>query len=705
MIAEHIKQIVKRARTSKESLFFLVLGIIYLGIPLLKNAHIESAAVSTVIASLWVLYQKKAERRFIFSGLSFVYVTLIPLLLSDAIRGCFSIDGFLFWLVIPLPSLLLSNSIRNSVQNFSDSKNKEEAGIGVRVTSVMIFLFVALGIPVIELKLNPAVFLYNSIWGYWPGPIYDEQIIFPIQLLIHRFYVVIWAVLLWEITRKKQELVRIAVLFTAISLLFLNFRQFGILRTQNDLRQILSTHLSKENINLYIDSSVKDSLLLKYYLETAVFHFEEIQSRLKTTIQDPVSIYLYKHPWQKKQLIGAKYTQFTPVWSNGYQLHIDVESWDDVFRHEMVHLIAKSFSNSLIGASLNLGITEGLATALNPKVSERNTLDEFVAAGGIPPVDEMKSLFTLSGFYLQSSANAYYKSGSFIQYLINNESVDAVKEWYAEGSFKDAFNKQEDELIENWQTYLKTFPIDSVLKKTARKRFAQPSLFNQDCPRFIHPGYALWDKLLLLKAEKDSSSFRKALFSGNDIQDSLWNSFYQRQIFLFYLNEQQADSALLVQNETQIGTLLWSDALLLSGKKKELTILNIQKDSLFKSSNIRSDSTAHKIFCKLWYNSEFPELYDSLSPDLIELAMIVAEEENAYSEINKIQQVIDRVSDTAVLHWLVFLQKRNERRFVNEAIQLLESRTIIGETERRWNEIKRFEVFRENVTERSVIQF
>ena len=89
MIAEHIKQIVKRARTSKESLFFLVLGIIYLGIPLLKNAHIESAAVSTVIASLWVLYQKKAKRRFIFSGLSFVYVTLIPLLLSDAIRGCF----------------------------------------------------------------------------------------------------------------------------------------------------------------------------------------------------------------------------------------------------------------------------------------------------------------------------------------------------------------------------------------------------------------------------------------------------------------------------------------------------------------------------------------------------------------------------------------------------------------------------------------
>lgn len=685
----------KKVLSSKEGLFFLVLGIIYLGIPLLKNAHIESAAVSTVIASLWVLAQKKSQRRFIFSDLFIVYLSLIPLLISDGIRGCFSVDGFLFWLVIPIPSLLLSNSIRTIVQNFSDSKNKEEAGIGVRITSVVIFLFIAIGIPILELKLNPAVFLYNTIWGYWPGPIYDEQITFPFQLLIHRLYVVLWAVLLWEIARKKQELVRIAVLFAAISLLFLNFRQLGILRTQRDLQQILSTHLSNKNIHLYVDSSEKDSVLLNYYLETATFHFEELQSWLKTDIKEPVSIYLYKHPWQKKQLIGAKYTQFTPVWSSGYQVHIDMESWDDVFRHELVHLLAKSFANSPIGASLNLGITEGLATALNPRVSEKYTLDEFVAAGGIPPVDEMKSIFSLTGFYLQSSANAYYKSGSFIQYLIQNESVDAVKEWYAEGSFQEAFNKSEEELISNWQTYLRTLPIDSELKKTARKRFAQPSLFNQECPRFINPGYALWDQLLFLKAEEDSSSFRKALFSGNEIQDTLWNSFYKRQIFLFYLNEQLPDSALLHQNEKEIGTFLWSDALLLAGKDAELKSLKMQNDSLFKTSSLRSDSISHNTFCKLWYSREFPESFEHFSSDLIEVAMVAIQQKEAYSEIEKIQQVIERVSDTEILKWLVFLQKRNELKLALDCIQLVEERSKSEETERRLQEIERFQAFRE----------
>ena len=685
----------KKVLSSKEGLFFLVLGIIYLGIPLLKNAHIESAAVSTVIASLWVLAQKKSQRRFIFSDLFIVYLSLIPLLISDGIRGCFSVDGFLFWLVIPIPSLLLSNSIRTIVQNFSDSKNKEEAGIGVRITSVVIFLFIAIGIPILELKLNPAVFLYNTIWGYWPGPIYDEQVTFPFQILIHRFYVVLWAVMLWEIARKKQEIVRIAILFAAISLLFLNFRQLGILRTQRDLQQILSTHLSNKAIHLYVDSSEKDSVLLNYYLETATFHFEELQSWLKTDIKEPVSIYLYKHPWQKKQLIGAKYTQFTPVWSSGYQVHIDMESWDDVFRHELVHLLAKSFANSPIGASLNLGITEGLATALNPRVSEKYTLDEFVAAGGIPPVDEMKSLFSLTGFYLQSSANAYYKSGSFIQYLIQNESVDAVKEWYAEGSFQEAFNKSEEELISNWQTYLRTLPIDSELKKTARKRFAQPSLFNQECPRFINPGYALWDQLLFLKAEEDSSSFRKALFSGNEIQDTLWNSFYKRQIFLFYLNEQLPDSALLHQNEKEIGTFLWSDALLLAGKDAELKSLKMQNDSLFKTSSLRSDSISHNTFCKLWYSREFPESFEHFSSDLIEVAMVAIQQKEAYSEIEKIQQVIERVSDTEILKWLVFLQKRNELKLALDCIQLVEERSKSEETERRLQEIERFQAFRE----------
>ncbi len=694
MIFEHIKEFFKRVLSSIEGLFFLILGIIYLGIPLLKNTHIESAAVSTVIASLWLLGQKKAQRRFIYSSLIFVYLSLIPILISDGIRGCFSLDGLLFWLVIPIPSLLLSNSIRTIVQNFSDSKDKEEVGIGVRIISIVIFLFIAIGIPIIELKLNPSVFLYNPIWGFWPGPIYDEQITFPFQLVIHRFYVLLWAVMLWEIARKKQELVRIAVLFAAISLLFLNFRQLGILRTQRDLQQILSTHLSNKNIHLYVDPSEKDSVLLNYYLQTAMFHFDEVQSWLKTDIKEPISIYLYKHPWQKKQLIGAKYTQFTPVWSSGYQLHIDMESWDDVVRHELVHLIAKSFANSPIGASLNLGITEGLATALNPNVSERNTLDEFVAAGEIPTVTEMKTLFSLTGFYLQSLANAYYKSGSFMQYLIHNESVDAVKKWYAEGSFLEAFNKSEEDLITNWQTYLRTFSVDSVLKKTARKRFAQPSLFNQKCPRFINPGYALWDKLLLFKAEKDSSSFRKALFSANEIQDSLWNSFYKRQIFLFYLNENQPDTALLYQKEKEIGTFLWSDALLLAGKEDDLKSLKMQNDSLFRTSTLRSESLVHKTFCKLWYSGEFPASFRHFPSDLIEVAILVIQQKRAYSEISKIQQVIDIVSDTEILKWLVFLQKRNESQFALDCIQLLKDRSIREESKRRLHELDRFQVVR-----------
>jgi len=140
---------------------------------------------------------------------------------------------------------------------------------------------------------------------------------------------------------------------------------------------------------------------------------------------------------------------------------------------------------------------------------------------------------------------------------------------------------------------------------------------------------------------------------------------------------------------------LWSDALLLAGKDAELKSLKMQNDSLFKTSSLRSDSISHNTFCKLWYSREFPESFEHFSSDLIEVAMVAIQQKEAYSEIEKIQQVIERVSDTEILKWLVFLQKRNELKLALDCIQLVEERSKSEETERRLQEIERFQAFRE----------
>jgi hypothetical protein len=679
MIKNKLDNFFFRVIAKRELLFFMFLGLIFLGIPLLKNAHLESAMFSTILASCWILFRKESPRTLLSFQFLSVYTCLIPLLISDGIRGCFSLDGVLFWLVIPFPTLLLVHSIRNLVQNLS-----------LRFLSWILCLVIALGLPIFELKLNPSVYLFNPIWGFWPGPIYDEQITFPFQLLIHRFYVVLWAVLLWEIARKNQSLARIGITFAAISLLFLNFRSLGILRTETDLRKQFSYQIEKNGLILYADSSFTSTEELNYIAEKAAFHLEEIETLFKVSLPEKLHIYVYNHPWQKKKLIGAKYTQFTPVWSSGFQLHIDLESWNEVLRHELVHAVAKSFSNKVIGAPLTMGLTEGLATAVDPSVSEKFTLDEFVASGGIPKFDEMKKLFSFWGFYRQSSANAYYKSGSFLAFVVNNYPIEALKKWHSGDSFESAFDVKIDTVINHWQDFLGKIPVDSNSVKEAKQRFARPALFDKSCPRFMSKGYLLWDKALYFSAEHDSVTFGKIMKSGISLQDSLWSSFFKRQ-FVFHLLEQgKADSALSLLADSTSSVLLKSDALVLAGRFDENSVLRKEQDSLFQKSSVRKTVQLQKQFCEMYYRHQIPDSILTLPNELLALALDVIVKKRKEQPISPIQARLQDISNYELIAWVEFLLSKNKYREAEEVFTELNTRKLNKETERRSSELQRF---------------
>lgn len=565
---------IKRA----ELVSFFGLGLLFCFIPLVGYAHIESASIITLISCLILVFRKESEPGFFRFRFLLPYIAFIPLFIKTTIFGCFSFDGLAFWIFIPIPAQILTHSIRGVIKRFFRFD---------RALTFCVFLLLTIIFPLIEIKNTPIVYLYNSIWGFWPGPIYDEQIVFPIQLIIHRFYVVVWAFLLYELAQPKVQIKRIIIPFLAVCSLFISFRPLGIIRTTKEVARSFDQNKSLGLINLYYNLQFTDSLDASFYLKEVQYHLNDLQTQLQVEIKAPIFIFLYDDPWQKKEIVGAKFTQYTPVWLSSFQIHVDRTSFESVIRHELVHLISKVKANSILGANWNMGITEGLATAFDPDISTQSTLHEFVAAGGIPPLKTMESLFSFTGFYAQSSSNAYYKTGSFIQFLAQKYPVSNVMDWYGGQDFEDVYSFPLDSAITYWQSFLSLQEVDSVQKRQSEQIFARPSLFEKDCPRMIKPEYQIWDNAQKAITRNQTKQYELLLRKGMLTEDEAWKQQFTYSFAIELMQTEKADSAIILMNSLpnskQKSSLVF-DAAVLSGNSS-------LKDSLWQNL-----SPAHKKF-------------------------------------------------------------------------------------------------------------
>ncbi len=609
-----IQSLFFRFNNHRQPVLFGLLGLIFLGIPLLRNVQLESAAVVSLLASLAQIRSKTTRKPWLNRSLIYPYFTFFPLLISDLFSGCFSADGLAFVLFLPITSVLLSQQIVRI--NFRFSRYP-------LITSALVLVWLILGLPFLEFLQSPVVYVYNPIWGYWPGPIYDEQVQFPPQFLFYRFYIVIWAFLLYELNHNQADFKRIALIFSTLMVLFLNFRSLGIIRTSSELGAALNQVKSHENLTIHYHQPGLDALTAEAFLQEAVFHWQDLQQELEINDNRVVQIFIYNHAWHKKELTGAKFTQYTPVWLADHQIHVDAQSFRSVIRHELVHILAKNWSNSIINANWNMGLVEGLATAFDTDVATDYTLQEFVAAGGVPSREEMQTLFSFWGFYSNSSTNAYYKTGAFIQFLAQSGQRSLIRDLYRDTKSTPSF----DSLITNWQQFLKEIKPDSLAQQQAQIAFERPSLFQKKCPRKISSGYQLYDALQQARAENDSSKAQAILQQGLTEQDSVWKDWFRYQQALHLLESGMTDSVFRLW-EKPVSTrskMALLDAHLLMKHQAEATRIQKNLDSLISPDNLfwtlRSDSLRTHFFDLIYLKNPSKALnvtFSGFHPYLIE---------------------------------------------------------------------------------------
>lgn len=598
----------------------IIIGIGLLFVPLAGDFHIESAILVSLAGCFWagIHATSKLSDQDIWRALGIVgYLFLfgIPLLVKAIITGCFSIHGLMFWILFPMPSVLFGYAIGRLIREFNLPYPK--------VIVVGILLFVGIGILLVELLTYPQVYFFNHIWGGWPGPIYDEIIKVNGATAFFRFLTLLWAALIWNIPDiGSDRSAKWIVGFSSVALLmgYSQLTEFGVKSSRSHLQTVLGGQHSTEHFELYYDEYLYSDYEIDLLAKEHEFYFDQISNRFGLPARDStqkIESYLYAHAWQKKELVGAKFTSYVPVWIDQDQLHIAKQQIENSLKHELIHVMAKEFGN-WFNASWNIGLIEGIAVAIDRGASATSTIDQMVVSEKpYPTAKELQQTFSFWGFYGGRSGVNYTTSGSFVRFLMGHYPIEFLKEAYRTGDIAEAYQTEWQTLAEKWHAVLDTVVTDTVDQQTAQRIFGMRSLFEKECPHVISDFVAAHDNYRFALASQDTGRALKyldrALVEGDSALPIKTEWSFRN---LVIGDPEKVQKAATLADTTVDLQLLYADAFAIGGsweeaagylqKGKELFIEN--PDSLLKPAlETRSDSLQWKIYRDMTYDDILPD--------------------------------------------------------------------------------------------------
>lgn len=584
--------------------------------------HFESALIAAVVGSFWggisssrLLLKRDSE--VLLRVFSTIYIFGAPLFLFSLFTGCLTFDGFGFWILTPVPSVFFGVSIgrfyRKLMLPFP------------MLLTILSLLFVAVGVFLVEFFTLPQVYFFNHVWGAWPGPIYDETVRVTGSFVFFRTITLGWIILFWFITDWKKSRGKKSLIIITSLLLFSSYftiSDFQIITPRSTLKTELK-YYETEHFDLYYSGRYYTDQEIEYWSEKHEFYFQQIVEQLEIDWPKDRKIesYLYANAWQKKELVGAKFTSYVPIWLEQDQLHIAKEHLERVLKHELVHVLSKQFGNSLFNGSWSIGLIEGLAEGIAEDASPESTLDQILAADlPYPTASEMKNSLSLSGFYSSASSISYTTAGSFVRFLLENYPVSNFKEAYKNSSFDGAYKVPFDSLVANWKNTLPTIELDSLDREVSNVVFSQRSIFQKSCPHVVSPVMELWDQIQLHETNKAKSD---ALPLVEQLYEMAPQNLTIKQKWLVYQLEFGNYEAVINTIETQdsipLFTILKADAYALSGDwelaydelETTLSLFPNNLPSSFKYSfDLRSDTTQWSTFNSVRYFNKIPFGYD-----------------------------------------------------------------------------------------------
>lgn len=443
-----------------------------------------------------------------------------PLLLSLAnalrVRNCNLPAGLAFYALLPVAGVLVA------------APAGVLAGLlvrGPRLGRLLAFLVpaVSIGWALLRLYLDPPVFALDAFGGYFPGPIYDEGLRPSARLVWFRLANLTWIAtavalagclsrggqpaeagppkLAWRTFPSGLALARwlgAVLVLLAGSALWFGFRaELGFHQTKDDLVRVLSRRTQSEHFVMWSDPVGDAPAEIALVHSDLEFRYHQLRAILGNQPRTPISVYRFSSAQEKKDLVGAGATLFAKPWMR--EIYVQAERLPaSRLRHELAHVFAGGFGDSLFGVSLawrwwgplpvphlGTGLIEGVAEAADfGDPDGRATLHQqaraMMALGQAPSLARVMG----AGFSAESGARAYVLAGSFCRFLLDRFGAGKLRATYrSAGDFATVYGLSLAELEKSWRVFLETQPLDARDEARAKERFRKPAIFRKVCAR------------------------------------------------------------------------------------------------------------------------------------------------------------------------------------------------------------------------------
>ena len=509
-------------RVRFSAIILLAISFALIQIPLFDYLGYEFSAVTALAFSIFVGFMTVSEFRSRFDAenmiplrdfLRFTRETafllsvlfLVPLLVVSVnalrVKNCSYVEGMGFYLLIPGVTTALSVALASLCALVFRRARLIYCG----------FVFLIIGHVLWLGYYTPQIYAYNLILGYFPGISYDEVlpigptlIFFRIVTLLVAGWLFLMSVLLVNgvrpgdgVVRKFIVFVRIIakdrsvpkILFVASTVVLIGawiFRvDLGFETSTGVIQNALDQTTRTDHFVIHFAKGSFDDRDLPWIGSEHEFLLRQVAARLQMPLSaiGEIQSYIYPSEETKRRFVGTGNTNIAKPWRR--EVHINRNSWRQVLKHELVHVVAGGFGMPIIHANINVGLVEGLAMAVEWNFGNR-TLHEYAAAmTRFKLVKNPAGMLSLSGFALQASTVSYVLSGSFCRFLIDRYGIVRFRDLYGGRSFSRVYGKDEETLAMEWQSFLLRIPVPEAWKPHVDYFFNRKSIFAKECARRV----------------------------------------------------------------------------------------------------------------------------------------------------------------------------------------------------------------------------
>jgi len=396
---------------------------------------------------------------------------------------CSFTDGLLFYIVITFPSVIIGSAIGTST-SFLMKK--------FRVIAFIVFYLLILVMPALDIYFNPQIYLYNPLFAYFPGTIYDEGLSVDIKLTLYRFFNVVFflsiLVYLIKYQFKSLSIVRrksFLFLTTGIAIIFyfLVSPVFGFATTESKLKDELSFQIESKHFIIQADRRIEKEVLQQVVLNQEYYYYQ-LSNFFDDQPDEKITSYIFYNSNQKKELFGSGNADVAKPWLNS--IYVSYDSWESTLKHEIAHCFTADFGTGIfkLAGGFNPALIEGVAEAADGFYDENGIHYLASLAYKNEFRIDINSLFSSFSFFGSVSSLSYIYSGSFIKYLTSVYGIDKVKKLYSTNDFEKTYNQDLKIVVENYEVFLDTLKVVST-KEKANYYFGRKSLISKVCPRYI----------------------------------------------------------------------------------------------------------------------------------------------------------------------------------------------------------------------------